>query len=109
MKHLHLLTICLIMTKIMVAQTISPLQTNEYCPNVEYTFTATITKPYQSMIGVGSAIVTQLPTSPVGTTFTFKGKFGDVKYVSCNPATQTRDLALLNEKYEVTYHQSQTK
>lgn len=58
--------------------TISPSLNNEYCPNVEYTFTATITKAYSSMIGVGGCYVTQLPASPVGTTFTFKGKFADV-------------------------------
>ena len=58
--------------------TISPLDTNEYCPNTEYTFTATILKAFSSIIGTNGAIVTQAPVPPVGSTFTFKGKFGDV-------------------------------
>jgi Secretion system C-terminal sorting domain len=75
----YLLTTVLLCTLFAFAnsQTISPVQTGEFCPNTEYTFTATITKPYQSMIGTSSASVTLLPTSPVGSTFTFKGKFGD--------------------------------
>lgn len=59
------------------AQTSSPATNDEYCPNVEYTVTVTITKAYSSMIGEGGCIITQLPTSPVGSTFTFKGKFAD--------------------------------
>lgn len=59
------------------SQTISPSQNNEYCPGTEYTFTVTIAKPYSSMIGEGGCYVTQLPTSPVGSSFTFKGKFAD--------------------------------
>lgn len=77
MKRLYLIAACIFILKMANSQSISPLQTAEYCPNVEYTFTATITKPYSSMIGVGSCYVTQLPTSPVGNIFTFKGKFGD--------------------------------
>ncbi len=77
MKHIFILTASICFTIAAYCQTISPSQSNEYCPNVEYTFTATITKPYSSMIGVGSCYVTQLPIPPVGTTFTFKGKFGD--------------------------------
>jgi len=56
---------------------ISPSLDDEYCPNTEYTFTVTIPKAYQSMMGVGGSFVTQLPSSPVGATFTFKGKFAD--------------------------------
>lgn len=79
MKHtLLVFVLSFILAKFVMAQSISPLQTDEYCPNTEYTFTATIPKIYQSMIGVSGAAVTQLPTSPVGSTFTFKGKFGDV-------------------------------
>lgn len=59
------------------AQTISPAQTGEFCPNIEYTFTASIPKTYQSMIGIGSAVVIQPPASPVGSSFTFKGRFSD--------------------------------
>jgi len=60
------------MMKIVIAESITPAITDEYCPNVEYTFTVTIPKTYSSMIGVNSAVVTQLPSSPVGSTFTFK-------------------------------------
>lgn len=78
MKHIFILTVCTCFTIAANSQqNITPLQTNEYCPNVEYTFTATIPKPYSSMIGQGSCVITQLPTPPVGSTFTFKGKFGD--------------------------------
>lgn len=77
MKQIFMILFCSILLNIAKSQTISPLQTDEYCPNTEYTFTATITKAYSNMIGVGGCIVTQLPTSPVGLTFTFKGKFAD--------------------------------
>lgn len=72
---------CFLCFAIIVARTqiisISPDQTNEFSPNVEYTFTATIVFDYSSMIGLGGCYVTQLPTAPVGHTFTFKAKFAD--------------------------------
>lgn len=78
MKNILLLALGSILLNVAIAQpTITPSQNNEYCPGTEYTFTVTITKPYSSMIGVGGCFITQLPTLPVGTTFTFKGKFGD--------------------------------
>ena len=77
MKQLLFTVLCCTILNTVYSQTISPVETGEFCPNVEYTFTASITKTYQSMIGLYSASVTQLPTSPVGSTFTFKGKFGD--------------------------------
>ena len=61
MKRLFTIAACSFILQIANSQSISPLQTNEFCPGVEYTFTATITKPYSSMIGVGSCFVTQLP------------------------------------------------
>lgn len=78
MRNLALLSFCSILFNVATSQSISPSQNGEYCPNMEYTFTATITKAYSSMIGVGGCYVTQLPTQPVSTTFTFKGKFADV-------------------------------
>lgn len=79
MKQILASLICITIANLLLAQpTISPLQTDEYCPNTEYTFTVTITKAFSSMIGEGGCNVTELPTSPVGTTFTFKGKFGDL-------------------------------
>src|SRR6188508_1284101 len=77
MKRLLIIVLFFTIFNSAFSQTISPVQTGEFCPNTEYTFTATITKPYQSIIGMYSASVTQLPTSPVGSTFTFKGRFGD--------------------------------
>lgn len=78
MKQILLLTFCNILLSAVKSQpTISPSQNNEYCPGVEYTFTVTIPKPYQGMIAIGGCTITQYPFSPVGSTFTFKGKFGD--------------------------------
>lgn len=78
MKQKFLIAACTILFNLAKSQlTILPSQNDEYCPGTEYTFTATITKPYSNMIGVGGCFVTQLPQAPVGTTFTFKGKFGD--------------------------------
>lgn len=78
MKKIFLTAIISVVTLITYGQTISPSQNDEYCPNTEYTFTASITKPYSSIIGVGGCAVTQQPSSPVGSTFTFKGTFNDV-------------------------------
>lgn len=77
MKHLFIIVVVCTLFTTVYAQTISPVQTGEFCPNTEYTFTVSIPKPYQSMIGINSASVTQTPASPVGSTFTFRGKFGD--------------------------------
>ena len=77
MKQIISFLICSFTILVVNAQTISPLQSNEFCPGTEYTFTVTIPKTYSSMIGEGGCFVTQSPTFPVGSTFTFKGKFGD--------------------------------
>lgn len=59
------------------SQSVSPDQAGEFCPNVEYTFTVTIPKTFDNIIGNGGCSVTLPPVVPVGSTFTFKGKFGD--------------------------------
>lgn len=66
------------MLQIANSQSIFPNQSREFCPKTEYTFTATIPKPFSSIFGVGGCFVTQYPISPVGSTFTFKGKFDDL-------------------------------
>ncbi len=78
MKYIFVIIYYCSLLKTGIAQTISPSSSNEYCPGVEYTFTVTIPKAYSNMIGESGCYVTQMPTAPVGTTFTFKGKFGDV-------------------------------
>lgn len=79
MKHINLLMLSSISLFTAKSQpSILPSQNNEYCPGTEYTFTATITKAYSSMIGEAGCFITQSPQPPVGTTFTFKGQFGDV-------------------------------
>jgi len=60
MKHFNLFMLCSIMFYVAKTQTISPLTSNEFCPNTEYTFTVTIPKTYSSMIGVGGCYVTEL-------------------------------------------------
>ena len=80
MKRFYFLITYLLFTIAANSQTenISPSRDAEYCPNTEYTFTATIPKTYQSLLAIGGSQITQLPTSPVGSSFTFKGKFGDL-------------------------------
>lgn len=68
----------LYLTKGLDGQTITPSLSDEYCPNVEYTFTVTISKSFSSIVGEGGCIITQQPSNPVGSTFTFKGKFADL-------------------------------
>ena len=78
MKHLLSIVLFCTIFNIVYSQQISPVQTGEFCPNIDYTFTvSSLPKPFQSIIGNGGCFVTQQPTSPVGSTFTFKGKFGD--------------------------------
>ena len=77
MKHLFTIVLLCTTFNLVYSQSITPINTGEFCPNIEYTFTVSIPKTYQSMIGISSASVTLLPSSPVGSTFTFKGKFGD--------------------------------
>ncbi|HZK70794.1 MAG TPA: T9SS type A sorting domain-containing protein [Clostridia bacterium] len=77
MKQIISFIICSFTILFANAQTISPVQTTEFCPSTEYTFTVSIPKTYSSMIGEGGSFITQSPTFPVGSTFTFKGKFGD--------------------------------
>jgi len=65
MKRLLIIVLFFTIFNSAFSQTISPVQTGEFCPNTEYTFTATITKPYQSIIGMYSASVTQQVLSVV--------------------------------------------
>ncbi len=51
MKHLFTIVLSCTIFNCVYSQTISPVQTGEFCPNVEYTFTASIPKTYKSMIG----------------------------------------------------------
>lgn len=76
MKYL-LLLLCSLTIAFANAQTVTPSNTGEFCPNTEYTFTASLPKGYQSMIGENGCYVTQLPSGTGMTTITFKGKFGD--------------------------------
>ncbi len=78
MKKIFLLFLFVKSFNVFSQPSISPSLTNEYYPDVEYTFTATITKSFSSITGEGGCYVTQQPSTPVGTTFTFKGKFADL-------------------------------
>lgn len=78
MKRIFLIATCSLITQIANSQSITPNPNREFCPKTEYTFTVVITKPFLSINGEGGCFVTQNPLSPVGTSFTFKGKFDDV-------------------------------
>lgn len=57
---------------------IYPSINDEYCPDIEYTFSVPINKPYQIIYAVNGPYITQLPIPPVSNTVTFKAKFADL-------------------------------
>jgi hypothetical protein len=60
------------------AQTISPTEGTELCPNQEYTFTVSgLPGNYSSLNSIGQVTITQSP-SVSGTSITFRAKFADV-------------------------------
>lgn len=77
MKHLLLFIFCSCTLFTAKSQSISPSLDNEYCPMMEYTFTASLPKPYSSMIGEGGCYLTQSPSGSGGYSISFKGKFAD--------------------------------
>ncbi len=77
MKQLLLLVLLTYTAIAAKSQSISLSLDNEYCPSTEYTFTASLPKPYSSMIGEGGCYVTQSPSGSGGYSVTFKGKFAD--------------------------------
>lgn len=60
----YFFTFCMLLLLVVPAksQTISPTTDNEFCPNTEYTFTASLNYPYQSMFALGGCTITQFPT-----------------------------------------------
>ena len=81
------------------SQTVSPVQTGEFCPNIEYTFTVSIPKTFQSIIGNAGCSVTLQPLAPVGSTFTFKGKFEDANQKQWFRITYT-DLSVYDIEFK---------
>lgn len=80
MKHLFI-SVLLLATIFVSAQTISQPITNEYCPNQEYTFNVTgLPNRYNSIEVSPGIVITSNPvtTSDDGKNITFKAKFGDV-------------------------------
>lgn len=84
MKHkISLLITLVILSTIAISQTISPDVNDEYCPNVDITFTVTVpgSSPFVSswtnspLVISGASIISSSSSS---STFTFVGKFRDV-------------------------------
>ncbi|HEU5053084.1 MAG TPA: hypothetical protein VFT78_08220 [Hanamia sp.] len=60
MKQLSLLLAFIFVVKLSISQGIDPLPDAEYCPNVEYTFTATIKIVVQLMLHVRPVMTEKL-------------------------------------------------
>jgi hypothetical protein len=80
MRLLYILLFTLVTTTTINSQTISPVESNEYCPGVEYTFTVYLPGSYTGITASGGATVTLPPPQYVISTFTFKGTFSDVNH-----------------------------
>ena len=57
MKHLLILLLLIIVSTVINAQSITPLIDNEYCPNIEYTFSVVLSAAYQSINTLGGCII----------------------------------------------------
>lgn len=53
MKRTILLFLLIAIAKLTIAQSISPVLTNEYCPDTETTFSVSIPGTYSNIIGLG--------------------------------------------------------
>lgn len=80
MKTLYSLALFIFATiYVSYGQTTSPLETLEYCPNTQYTFTVSLPpgSTYTSMTSANGATITQYPLSGSGSVFNFSGRFQD--------------------------------
>ncbi len=80
MKTLYSLALFIFATiYVSYGQTTSPLQTLEYCPNTQYTFTVSLPpgSTYTSMTSANGATITQNPPSGSGSVFNLSGRFQD--------------------------------
>ncbi len=85
MKNTFITILMLFLLKTAQAQTISPLETAEFCPNTEIVFTV-IVPGYNPNVstGIGGCLVTmsayniKTASDNSSTTFNFKGRFNDV-------------------------------
>jgi len=57
MKHFLILLFSIIVSTFISAQSISPSQDNEYCPNTEYIFSVALPVAYQSINTLGGCII----------------------------------------------------
>ena len=95
------------------AQTISPSQTAEYCPNTEVTFTATVPGVYTGMASTGYVLLTSIPTSTFNSntgvsTINFIAKFGDYNLtqgfiIYYNTATSSTSYSPVYKKIKSLY------
>ncbi len=96
MKKLLLFVVCLSLSFFIKAQTISPVESTEFCPLVNITFTVTVPGTNPILIpSTNNPIISQSPynssTNNGITTFNFVGRFRDENIV---------------QKFAVTYNNS---
>lgn len=76
MKKLILTYAILFLSMLTNAQSLSPVESNEYCTDTEYSFTLSVPSDF-SRLDAGSIYVYQLQVGSDNKTVTFKAKFND--------------------------------